>query len=92
MGSEGASPPLALFFVLLQCSFATLRVKSRLDLFSKIRKAPHVLCRATLNVGENGRGILPRAFQRINRCKSNCYFVVAGVVSSYGEENKEEAG
>jgi hypothetical protein len=28
----------------------------------------------------------------INCCKSNGYFVVAGVVSSYGEESKEEAG
>ena len=28
----------------------------------------------------------------INCCKSNGYFVVAGVVSSYAEESKEEAG
>jgi hypothetical protein len=28
----------------------------------------------------------------INCCKSNGYFVVVGVVSSYGEESKEEAG
>jgi hypothetical protein len=28
----------------------------------------------------------------INCCKSNGYFVVTGVVSSYAEESKEEAG
>jgi hypothetical protein len=28
----------------------------------------------------------------INHCKSNGYFVVGGVVSSYAEESKEEAG
>jgi hypothetical protein len=31
-------------------------------------------------------------WRSINCCKSNGYFVVAGVVSSYAEESKEEAG
>jgi hypothetical protein len=32
-------------------------------------------------------------FGGINRCKSSCYSVVAGVVSTYAKEsNKDEAG
>ncbi|MDP2605835.1 MAG: hypothetical protein Q8S00_25105 [Deltaproteobacteria bacterium] len=40
-----------------------------------------------------GRAAFGTAIVAINRCKSTCYSVVAGVVSTYAKEsNKDEAG